>query len=540
MIASGVHTVAYYARDAAGNVADGGVSNGRANRPPATATVKIDRDPPRSSSPAPRTHTIRSGSRHGPRTRSPDSTRVRVDRRPPGRLRRAFRRAADRAIRLPAARPLGLRGLPARRVRVPRNRLRHRRQLGFQPAQERRLADATAQPAQGRDDAAQPLSLAHRSLRARRLVQRAPARGPPGAAGRDAGAGDRALRPRSRCAGTRNHGQNRRRRRPSASIWPRAQPRSDRGRATDRDLARCQQPAAATRRCAAAWDCVSPRRSRGSAAAPVVFRGGVAARRRDPGRGQAVQLQFRLPGLPWSEFRTIQHRSARALPLRLPLQPTTTAAASASSSGPSPRRKPAGPTSQPAHCRYDRARALRRLLSAARDLLDDLVDEILGAEVCSSMPCGRAARARSRLRFRVVSTVRWRLRASRSTRLRVLRASVVALRRAVVPRRSVRLTRAAQLGAVGLELFFGGGASGERLDQIGDAVGDREHGADGDVDRGLGDGAGLVLLGVRSLGRALELWLSALCRCFYWFWSALPLKLNPFGMRVSCLGSSRV
>jgi hypothetical protein len=47
VIASGVHAVAYYARDAAGNVADGGVSNGRQNSLPASASVRIDRDPPR-------------------------------------------------------------------------------------------------------------------------------------------------------------------------------------------------------------------------------------------------------------------------------------------------------------------------------------------------------------------------------------------------------------------------------------------------------------------------------------------------------------
>jgi hypothetical protein len=45
-IASGVHTVTYYARDAAGNVNDGGFSNGRPNHPPATTLVKIDREPP--------------------------------------------------------------------------------------------------------------------------------------------------------------------------------------------------------------------------------------------------------------------------------------------------------------------------------------------------------------------------------------------------------------------------------------------------------------------------------------------------------------
>jgi hypothetical protein len=47
VIASGIHTVAYYARDAAGNADDGGASNGRTNRAPTTATVRIDREPPR-------------------------------------------------------------------------------------------------------------------------------------------------------------------------------------------------------------------------------------------------------------------------------------------------------------------------------------------------------------------------------------------------------------------------------------------------------------------------------------------------------------
>jgi hypothetical protein len=47
VIASGVHTVAYYARDAVGNVADGATASGRANHSPATTTVRIDREPPR-------------------------------------------------------------------------------------------------------------------------------------------------------------------------------------------------------------------------------------------------------------------------------------------------------------------------------------------------------------------------------------------------------------------------------------------------------------------------------------------------------------
>ena len=47
VIGDGVHTIAYYARDAAGNANDGGSANGVDNAPPATATVRIDRNPPR-------------------------------------------------------------------------------------------------------------------------------------------------------------------------------------------------------------------------------------------------------------------------------------------------------------------------------------------------------------------------------------------------------------------------------------------------------------------------------------------------------------
>lgn len=46
IIGEGVHWVAYYARDAAGNIDDGGVVNGVASHPPRTATVRIDRTPP--------------------------------------------------------------------------------------------------------------------------------------------------------------------------------------------------------------------------------------------------------------------------------------------------------------------------------------------------------------------------------------------------------------------------------------------------------------------------------------------------------------
>lgn len=46
VIGSGAHTIAFYGRDAAGNVDDGGSNNGRPNRLPATTVVRIDREGP--------------------------------------------------------------------------------------------------------------------------------------------------------------------------------------------------------------------------------------------------------------------------------------------------------------------------------------------------------------------------------------------------------------------------------------------------------------------------------------------------------------
>ena len=49
LIESGVHQIAYYARDAAGNVDDGGVVNDHRDREPELAVARIDREPPRLS-----------------------------------------------------------------------------------------------------------------------------------------------------------------------------------------------------------------------------------------------------------------------------------------------------------------------------------------------------------------------------------------------------------------------------------------------------------------------------------------------------------
>jgi hypothetical protein len=66
VIGEGVHRVAYYARDAAGNSDDGAMTNGVANRPPRTAWVRIDRTPPAA------------GFANAQDPRDPDLVRVRI------------------------------------------------------------------------------------------------------------------------------------------------------------------------------------------------------------------------------------------------------------------------------------------------------------------------------------------------------------------------------------------------------------------------------------------------------------------------------
>ena len=121
VIDEGAHLIAYYARDAAGNVDDGAWSNGIANRYPGTAWVRIDRTPP----------TLAFSNSQDPR--DPDLLRVqiadrlsgadlaRLDRRTASGLRQSLRAiAARRAGERRAACPLGFRLLSAGRVRVLR------------------------------------------------------------------------------------------------------------------------------------------------------------------------------------------------------------------------------------------------------------------------------------------------------------------------------------------------------------------------------------------------------------------------------------
>ena len=138
-IGEGVHTIAYYARDAAGNANDGGSANGVANEAPATATVRIDRGPPQ----------VAFANFQSPL--DPEAIEVRVadslsgagplagaGRGAPRRHDRPVRAAAGRGGGRPAGRPLGLRRLPGGRVRVPRDRPRRGGQRGHHHAARQR------------------------------------------------------------------------------------------------------------------------------------------------------------------------------------------------------------------------------------------------------------------------------------------------------------------------------------------------------------------------------------------------------------------
>ena len=164
-----------------------------------------------------------------------------------------------------------------------------------------------------------------------------------------------------------------------------------------------------------------------------------------PPGGKAVQLQFRLPGLPWTEFRTVQTDGSGRFRYAYRFSDDDSRGVRFQFRAYAPAQD--GWPYEPAGSRPVIVRGLSEGWTAER------ARRRAARTTWSTRPCAREALAGRklialrtrcstsvRLRFRVVSTVRCRLRASRSTLLRVLRASVAALRRAVVPRRSVRLT----------------------------------------------------------------------------------------------------
>lgn len=307
VIDSGVHTVAYYARDAAGNVDDGGVSNGHPNAQPATAVVKIDREPPSlafavAQDPADperleaRVSDSGSGVDRGrgsigvrpagsggryvelPTEIADGAVRARWDSSslPPGEYE--FRATAYDAAGNSASSSSRANGAPMRlrgplkvpvtlRTRAGRRAVRYGRGVWFGgrllAARRTPLAGVAVRIAESFGTGARP---AERVTTVRsRADGRFGLRLPPGPS-----------------------------RQVSAQVAPTATSRG----ATSRPLSISVGSRVAL------WVSSTVARVGGR---PVVFRGRLASKGASIGtEGKAVQLQFRLPGLPWSEFRTVR------------------------------------------------------------------------------------------------------------------------------------------------------------------------------------------------------------------------------------------
>jgi hypothetical protein len=312
VVAEGAHRVAYYARDAAGNVDDGARSNGVANREPRAVWVRIDRTPPAA------------GFANSQDPRDPDLLRVRIadplSGPDPARGWIGIRPAGsnDRFEGLPAA-PVDEGELRARwhSDAFPRGRYEFRA-LAFDRAGN---AVATSSRRNGT-----PMTLSN-PLKATTLLRAAfPGGGQRRSVrygrrihlaghlttGRSSAVAGMPVRiverfaagagPRTRVStiATGPGGRFSLRLRPGPSREVVA------SFAGSRTLARAP---ARTLELAVR----SRVRLRASAAvarvggAPLIFRGRVAAAAGTiPAAGMAVQLQFRLPGLPWAEFRTVQ------------------------------------------------------------------------------------------------------------------------------------------------------------------------------------------------------------------------------------------
>lgn len=307
VIASGIHSLAYYARDAAGNVADGGASNGRPDHAPATATVKIDRESPRVAF---------AGSQD------------------PLEPERVEARASDSLSGLdPARGSIGVRpaGSGERFVELPTERsgalLRARWDSEAYPPGSYEFR-ATAYDAAGNSASssskgdgspmrlANPLKVATKLFSGFRSRTVHYGRGATFSghliAGRQAPLSAMPVRvierfdpgasPRERVSTVRTG--------PDGAFSIHLEP------GPSRDLVAVAPPSATMRGASSGPLRLTVRsgvRLRVSATVarvggrPVVFRGGVAdSGAAIPAEGKAVQLQFRLPGLPWSEFRTIR------------------------------------------------------------------------------------------------------------------------------------------------------------------------------------------------------------------------------------------
>jgi hypothetical protein len=311
LIAEGAHRVAYYARDAAGNVDDGMRSNGIRNRAPRAAWVRIDRTPPAAA--------FANSQDPG----DPDLLRVRIEDglsgADPARGWIGVRRAGsgDRFERLPAE-PATTDELRARwhSDLYPRGRYEFRA-LAYDAAGNVRIAERR------RDGAAMTLPSplkATSALRAGFHRGRSRRAAPFGrrvriagrlTTGRSSPLGDRPLhivetfaagaRPARRVTTVRTRPGGRFSHRLARGPSRRIAVSYAGGRTLARSSALLELRVRSRVRLRA-----SSRVAR-VGGAPVVFRGRVlAAPGTMPRAGKAVQLQFRLPGLAWAAFRTLQ------------------------------------------------------------------------------------------------------------------------------------------------------------------------------------------------------------------------------------------
>lgn len=340
LIAEGDHAVAYYARDRAGNVDDGGSSNGIPNRRPRTSRVRIDGTAPsvsfanaqdprepelirarvadRLSGPDPQRGWIGlrragSGDRFAPLAAlpaAPGELRARwdSDAYPSGDYEfqaTGYDRAGNAAMTtrrangmtMALSNPLkatttlraGFGGRMLRRWRCTRHRGRRRcrrqviRRLGLRPA-KRTVPYGRSILLSGRlgDGAGSPLS----GRRPVRVVE--------------ASAGDRGPAVRSSTAWTD----------PAGAFVVRLPPGPSREVTVVFDGSPTLSRSASRRLSLRVRSAVRLHASSAVArvgGAPVVFRGRVAAAAGTiPPEGKSVQLQFRLPGFAWSEFRTVK------------------------------------------------------------------------------------------------------------------------------------------------------------------------------------------------------------------------------------------
>jgi hypothetical protein len=307
VIDSGAHTISYYGRDAVGNVVDGANVNGRQNPLPATTVVRVDREPPRLAfAVAQRAQDPELIEAHG---------EDRLSGLDPSRGSIAVRRAgaSERFVALP--------------TQVIDGSLRARWDSSAYPAGEYEFR-ATAYDAAGNT----AVSLLRADGATMRL--RGPLKVPVKLVTRG---GQRTVR-----YGRRTWFAGRAlaaRRTPLVGVpvkvterfGPGSVPaervsfvRTDAGGSfgihlapgPSREVVAAIAPTATTRAASSlpvtltVHSDVSLRASTAAArigGPPVVFRGRVASRGAAmPAEGKVVQLQFRLPGLPWSEFRSVR------------------------------------------------------------------------------------------------------------------------------------------------------------------------------------------------------------------------------------------